>query len=196
MDALTLKKLYEAQLQEELKRPATPDFNRREMFHMLRLSRRMNPGALYGHDDARTWVWSDLHLGHTKKIKAFGRPFGTPDEMNDKLFRNWAQVVASADTILILGDMTVHGLWGQRVNRVHEAPGRKILVCGNHEITRAGVLGADGFDEVHSSLYVDGDPPLLLTHMPLRTVAEGCVNIHGHLTAVPLSPRELHRQLG
>ena len=79
---------------------------------MLRLSRRMNPGALDGHDDARTWVWSDLHLGHTKTIEAFGRPFGTPDEMNDKLFRNWEQVVASTDTILSLGDVTVNGLWG------------------------------------------------------------------------------------
>ena len=105
MDALTLKKHYESQLQEDLKCPATPDFNRREVFHMLRLSRRMNPGALYGHDHAGTWVWSDLHLGHTKTIEAFGRPFGTADEMNDKIFRNWEQVVAAADTILILGDV-------------------------------------------------------------------------------------------
>ena len=82
MDALTLKKLYESQLQEDLKCPATPDFNRREVFYMLRLSRRMNPGALYGHDHAGTWVWSDLHLGHTKTIEAFGRPFGAADEMN------------------------------------------------------------------------------------------------------------------
>ncbi len=101
--------------------------------------------------------------------------------MNDKVFRNWEQVVASADTILILGDVTVHGLWGQRLNRVHDAPGRKILVYGNHEITRTGLLDTNGFDEVHSSLYVDGDPPLLLTHVPLRIVPEGCVNIHGHL---------------
>ena len=181
MDALTLKKLYESQLQEDLKCPAIPDFNRREVFYMLRLSRRMNPGALYGHDHAGTWVWSDLHLGHTKTIEAFGRPFGAADEMNDKVFRNWEQVVASADTILILGDVTVHGLWGQRLNRVHDAPGRKILVYGNHEITRTGLLETNGFDEVHSSLYVDGDPPLLLTHVPLRIVPEGCVNIHGHL---------------
>ena len=97
---------------------------------MLRLSRRMNPGALYGHDHAGTWVWSDLHLGHTKTIEAFGRPFGTADEMNDKIFRNWEQVVASGDTILILGDVTVHGLWGQRLNRVHDAPGRKSSCTG------------------------------------------------------------------
>ena len=192
MDALTLKKLYESQLQEDLKCPATPDFDRREVFYMLRLSRRMNPGVLYGHDHAGTWVWSDLHLGHTKTIEAFGRPFGTADKMNDKIFRNWKQVVASADTILILGDVTVHGLWGQRLNRVHDAPGRKILVYGNHEFTRSGLLETNGFDEVHSSLFVDGDPPLLLTHVPLRIVPEGCVNIHGHLHHKRVPERTRH----
>ena len=55
MDALTLKELYESQLREELKCPPTPDFNRREMSCMLRVSRGMTPGALYGHDHARTW---------------------------------------------------------------------------------------------------------------------------------------------
>ena len=150
---------------------------------MLRVSRGMTPGALYGHDHARTWVWSDLHLGHTKTIEAFRRPFGTADEMNDTIFRNWEQVVAPADTILILGDVTVHGLWGRRLARVRQAPGRKILVYGNHEITSTGLVETNGFDEVHSSLYVEGDPPLLLTHVPLRVVPESCVNIHGHLTS-------------
>ena len=125
---------------------------------MLRVSRSMTPGALFGHDPARTWVWSDLHLGHTKTIEVFRRPFGTADEMNDTIFRNWEQVVAPADTILILGDVTVHGLWGRRLKRVHQAPGRKILVYWNHEITSTGLVETNGFDEVHSSLYVEGRP--------------------------------------
>ena len=192
MDALTLKELYESQLREELKCPPTPDFNRREISCMLRVSRGMTPGALYGHDHARTWVWSDLHLGHTKTIKVFQRPFGTADEMNDTIFRNWEQVVAPADTILILGDVTVHGLWGRRLARVRQAPGRKILVYGNHEITGTGSVETDGFDEVHSSLHVDGDPPLLLTHVPLRVVPGGCVNIHGHLHHKRIPGRTRH----
>ena len=159
MDALTLKELYESQLREELKCPPTPDFNRREMSCMLRVSRGMTPRTLYGHDHARTWVWSDLHLGHTKTIEAFRRPFGTADEMNDTIFRNWEQVVAPADTILILGDVTVHGLWGRRLARVRQAPGRKILVYGNHEITSTGLVETNGFDEVHSSLYVERQAP-------------------------------------
>ena len=145
MDALTLKELYEAQLREELKRPPTPDVDRREISRMLRVSRGMTPGALRGHEEAGTWVWSDLHLGHTKTIEVFRRPFGTAEEMNDTIFRNWEEVVAPADTILILGDVTVHGLWGQRLTRVRQAPGRKILVYGNHEITSTGLVGTNGF---------------------------------------------------
>ena len=53
---------------------------------MLRVSRGMTPGALHEHDDAGTWVWSDLHLGHTKTLEVFRRPFGTADEMNDTIF--------------------------------------------------------------------------------------------------------------
>ena len=52
-------------------------------------------------------LWSDLHLGQTKTIEVLQRPFGTADEMNETIFRNWEQVVAPADTILILGDVTV-----------------------------------------------------------------------------------------
>ena len=120
-------------------------------------------------------------MGHSATLHTFGRPFETAAEMDDKIFWNWRRVVAPEDTILILGDVTVHPLWGQRLKRVRQAPGRKILVCGNHEITRAGSVDNDGFDEIYSTLYVDGDPPLLLTHVPLRVVPEGCVNVHGHL---------------
>ena len=138
--------------------------------------------------------WSDLHLGHTKTLEAFGRPFKTADEMTDKIFWNWQQVVAAEDTILILGDLTVHGLWGRRLKRVRQTPGRKILVYGNHEATADGVFGYEAFDEVHSTLCVDGDPPLLLTHIPLRVVPNGCVNIHGHLhqKRVPESTRHIN----
>ena len=88
--------------------------------------------------------------------------------------------------------LTVHGLWGRRLKRVRQAPGRKILVYGNHEITGAGLVDSDGFDEVHSTLYVDGDPPLLLTHVPLRVFPEGCVNVHDHLHQVRVQGRTRH----
>ena len=54
-------------------------------------------------------------------------------------------------------------------------PGRKVLVFGNHD------RSARGFDVVCGSVYSQGDPPLLLTHVPLRRVPPACVNVHGHL---------------
>ena len=157
---------------------------------MLRVSRGMAPGVMREDEHAGIWIWSDLHLGHTETLHAFGRPFETAAGMDDKIFWNWRRVVAPEDTILILGDVTVHPLWGRRLKRVRQAPGRKILVYGNHEITRAGSVDNDGFDEVYSTLYVDGDPPLLLTHVPLRVVPEGCVNVHGHLHQRPGAGRD------
>ena len=57
----------------------------------------------------------------------------------------------------------------------------KVLILGNHEFVRGGLVGVEGFDEVYSTVYVPGSPELLLTHVPLRDVPEGCVNVHGHL---------------
>ena len=54
------------------------------------------------------------------------------------------------------------------LERLRSAPGRKVLVIGNHEVNCAGNVDIDGFHEIHSTLYGPGNPPLLLTHMPLR----------------------------
>ena len=52
MDALTLKKLYESQLQEDLQPPVAPDVDPRETRYMLRVSRGMAPGTLCEDDQA------------------------------------------------------------------------------------------------------------------------------------------------
>ena len=105
--------------------------------------------------------------------------------MDDALFRSWHRTVAAGETIICLGDVAIDGVWGTLLERLRSAPGRKVLVIGNHEVNSAGNVEIDGFDEIHSTLYAPGDPPwdppLLLTHMPLRNVPDGCVNVHGHL---------------
>jgi hypothetical protein len=53
-------------------------------------------------------------------------------------------------------------------------------VQSNHDVNRLGQLDVEGFEEVHATLFADGDPPLLMTHIPLRHVPDGCVNVHGH----------------
>ena len=148
---------------------------------MLYFSRRMPAGELQEATPGRIWIWSDLHLGHTTTVSSFARPFASAEEMDDALFRNWHRTVTPADTIICLGEVAIHGLSGTRLKRLRSSPGRKVLVIGNHEVNRAGDVDIDGFDEIHSTLYAPGDPSLLLTHMPLRNVPDGSVNVHGHL---------------
>ena len=182
MDAHQLKLLYERQLAEDLKPPVAESVDRRATRAMLRASRAISAGELCEEDHAAVWLWSDLHLGHDDAIDVFGRRFSTVGEVDDTLFRNWRRAVDPSDTLVCLGDVSFHPLWGTTLRRVRTAPGaRKILVFGNHEVNRIGEIDAGGFDEVYSTLYVAGDPPLLLTHIPLRRVPEGCVNVHGHL---------------
>ena len=182
MDAHQLKVLYERQLAEDLGFPVAESEDRRAIRAMLSASRAMSGGERCEEDHAAVWLWSDLHLGHDDAIDVFRRPFSTVREMDDVLFRNWRGVVGPRDTLVCLGDVSFDRLSGTTLRRVRTAPGlRKILVFGNHEVGRLGEIDGRGFDEVYSTLCVVGDPPLLLTHMPLRRVPKGCVNVHGHI---------------
>ena len=76
-----------------------------------------------------------------------------------------------------LGDLAIHGVSGRL--RLREAPGWKILIVGNRDPGGHGV-DCDAFDEVYGTVYSGGTPELLLTHVPVREVPEGCVNGHLH----------------
>ena len=148
MNATTLKALYEAQLEEDLQPPVDPDVDRRGTRGMLRVSRRLPAGDLVEANCGRIWVWSDLHLGHSTSIGSFARPFESTREADDAFFRNWHRTVGPGDTIICLGDVAIGGLSGTRLRRLRSAPGRKIVVIGNHEINAVGELEIDGFDEI------------------------------------------------
>ena len=175
-----LKTLYERELRYEVGNLGLGSEERQGLWQLLSASRNMRPGEFHEQDHAEVWLWSDLHLGHSITISVFGRPYKTPDEMDDALFGAWRRVVEPDDTIVILGDIAIGGLSGRRLKQLRAAPGRKILVVGNHEFDDTFGGHLDGFDEVFSSVYMPGSPELLLTHVPLRHVPEGCVNVHGH----------------
>ena len=54
------------------------------------------------------------------------------------------------------------------------------LMVGNHDLTGAGELRADGFGHVWSVMVSGDEPPLIWTHKPLAVVPADYVNIHGH----------------
>ena len=180
MDPQSFKRLYERQLEAESTGRGSRQI-RRMFGAMLIASRDLPARSLAAPADA-TWVWSDLHLGHENIIRYTNRPFEDAEAMNARLYANWDAAVGENDILIFVGDVAMRtALCDATWQRFREGPGRaKILVVGNHDLTGSGALRVDGFDDICSILCIDGDVPLVFTHLPLATVPDGCANVHGH----------------
>ena len=130
----------------------------------------------------RTWLWSDLHLSDPSVLLGWGRPFGSVEEMNRHLLRNWRRRVGASDTVICLGDVAHPDAWrdDRLVLDLAECPGERLLVLGNHD-RDVPALRRTGFHKTCRTALCATDPPLVLTHIPLRKVPAGAVNVHGHL---------------
>ena len=130
----------------------------------------------------KTWVWSDLHFGDRGALFAFQRPFGDVSRMNRHLLREWRRRVRPDDTIICLGDVAHPDAWRDRrlVLDIRDCPGKRVLVLGNHDLNRAALREA-GFTMQCSLALCATDPPLALSHYPLRQIPVGAINLHGHL---------------
>lgn len=62
-----------------------------------------------------------------------GRPFGSLDEMNATIIKNWNSKVSYNDDVYVLGDV----FWGMNSNQIKDfmgkLNGRKHLILGNHD---------------------------------------------------------------
>ena len=57
----------------------------------------------------------------------------------------------------------------------------------NHDFNRrTGLLDAAGHDVATGILAIASDPPMVLTHLPMRTLPPGWVNLYGHVHTEPL----------
>lgn len=128
------------------------------------------------------WVWSDQHFGHSKIIKYCQRPFASVDQMDAAFFARWEWNVNSGDTMIFVGDVAMkHGYGRHTQDRLRAMPGAvKHLVVGNHDVGRGGKLLTSAFQPCALLLDTSADPPLIFTHVPLRSVPDGWVNVHGH----------------
>ena len=89
---------------------------------------------------------------------------------------------AEGETIICLGDVTVDGeALAHHQEWWRKAPGTKWLVLGNHDIDPVNRILPFEIDRAAVTLYAAGDPPLLLTHVPLLQVPHGAVNVHGRV---------------
>ena len=163
-----------------------PDFsgkhvNRKSVRAMLRETESTEGTTLTPEEGSATWLWSDLHLHHRNIIQHCSRPFGSVEEMNNELLCAWRDTVSAEDTIICGGDVALAGtLRGGRDGSMRLMPGRKLLVRGNHDFDRRGKPAETGIDNASMTLLIEGDPPLLVTHIPMTWVPSETVNVYGH----------------
>ena len=133
-------------------------------------------------DGARLWIRPDLHSDGERIRRAAKRPFSTIRTMNWALQDRWREAVAPADTGVCAGDLgSRRSVLGRRKPPCADLPRRKIVVLGNHDFTR--YRWRERPMRAHATvmtLVIHADPPLLVTHVPLVAVPDGCVNVQGH----------------
>lgn len=114
--------------------------------------------------------------------------------MNHHLLREWSRQVRTGDTIICLGDVAQPDAWRNRgtVLDLRNCPGKRLLVVGNHDVDPVNQVWPLEVDRTAVTLAAPGDPPLLLTHVPLLQVPHGCVNVHGHVHQKESPSRNRH----
>ena len=75
---------------------------------------------------------SDSHFGHANIIVYSKRPFGNPDEMDEKLIENWNNTVKKQDTVYHMGDFCF-GDKRRTENIVRRLNGHVHWCFGNHD---------------------------------------------------------------
>lgn len=151
----------------------------------------------------RVWMTSDLHLNHTNIIQYSSRPFFDARQMNEHLVSQ-VQKVTDDEWLLILGDLAM-GDHEEAMEWIRRLPGRRVLVLGNHDLTRAGKCRylneraedrrQPRFEAVVPFLFWQDTlgRNVFASHYP-ATVDHGfrrLVNYHGHLHRDQLRPTDI-----
>ena len=89
--------IYIGELSRALRGPAAQALHAthaRAMIHRARTT----PPIVHEEPEERTWIWSDLHLGHDFSIGAFSRPFDSARSADKAMQRAWNACAAEGDT--------------------------------------------------------------------------------------------------
>ena len=131
----------------------------------------------------RIWIWSDLHLWDDMAHRLSRRPGENARALSNRMLDEWERKVDADDLLLCLGDVAhVFGLVDPDLTaRLRAAPGRRLLVLGNHDVHRVKKLEAAGFERMCVAAVRAGEPPFVFSHLPLGRPPAGAVNVHGHL---------------
>ena len=85
----------------------------------------------------RVWMTSDLHFLHANIIRYSNRPFYNVSDMTGAHLQ-LLQKVPAEELLVFVGDMTM-GNYQDGVDLIRTIPARKVLVVGNHDLTRDGL---------------------------------------------------------
>jgi len=138
-----------------------------------------------------TYITSDIHFYHDNILKFCSqtRPYANVDEMNERIVKNWNDLISPIDTVYILGDIAFANAEksARIMNRCH---GRKILIEGNHDIKLLrNPIFRNCFDEIHTYLEIGhSDHRLVLFHYPIwewDNMYRGSIHFHGHCHGRP-----------
>ena len=150
----------------------------------------------------RVWLTADLHLGHANVIQYCNRPFADASQMNEYLVSQTLKV-RDDEWFVMVGDLAM-GDHIKAMEWIHRIPGRKVLVVGNHDLTRRGECryltekSSGGqrplFDAVVPFLaWQDAlGQNVFVSHYPAIVEHQlgRLVNYHGHLHRDVLAPTE------
>lgn len=129
----------------------------------------------------KTFMISDMHLGHKHIIDYEKRPFRDVEEMDKTIIENWNKTVSKEDRVFVLGDISFYNK-DKTKEILNGLNGRKILILGNHDRERslgwwrdAGITEAINYPIILEEFYILSHEPVYLSEsMPYA-------NIHGHI---------------
>lgn len=122
----------------------------------------------------KTFITSDLHLGHANIIKYCNRPFSNVHEMNKTLIANWNKTINKKDTVYFLGDLNYGKNSKSTDYWLNKLNGKIVFIGGNHDRSYK--------TRVHKGYQLDyGGIKFFLVHDPKNAPIgwSGWV-IHGH----------------
>lgn len=120
------------------------------------------------------WFCSDLHFGH-KNIHNY-RKFTNSEAHNRQMIKDdWNVLVSKRDDVYVLGDAV---FTMETIKDIHELPGRKFLVRGNHD-----TLDTSAYLKVFAQVYgLLKYKEFWLSHAPIHPQElRGRINLHGHV---------------
>lgn len=117
------------------------------------------------------WFTADPHYGHDRIISFCNRPFSDTASMNARLLAECRERVGPVDDLWIIGDFSAGKATDTQRRDVrsifHALPGRRHLICGNHDAQWVRDLPWDSMAET-AEIMVEGRR-LYLCHYPMIT---------------------------